>query len=86
MIKCSDGVGTPDDLRSRGCRIRTCRRRFDMDELYKRCPWMTCPFREKQEECECWPCRSIKLPTRYAQWGLAETEIAEFESEPEKTE
>ena len=46
---------------------------------------MTCPFREEQEECECWPCRSIKWPTGYAQWDLTEPEITEFESElPEK--
>ena len=57
-----DGVGTHDDLHYRGRRTRTCRRWIDTDELhvYKRCPWMTCPFREEQEECERCPCRSIK--------------------------
>jgi hypothetical protein len=48
---------------------------------------MTCPFQEEQEECECWPCRSITWPKGYAQWDLAEPEITEFESElPEKRE
>jgi len=85
MVKYADGVGTHDDLHYRGCRIRTCRRQIDLDELYRNCPWMTCPFQEEQEECECWPCRSIKWPKRYAQWGLTEPEITEFESElPEK--
>ena len=87
MVKYADGVGKHDDLHYRGCRIRTCRRQIDLDELYRNCPWMTCPFQEEQEECECWPCRSIKWPKRYAQWDLTEPEITEFESElPEKRE
>ena len=85
MVKYADGVGTHDDLHCRRCRIRTCRRQIDLDEQYRTCPWMTCPFQEEEEECECWPCRSIKWPTRYAQWDLPEPEITEFESElPEK--
>ena len=87
MVKYADRVETHDDLHSRGCRIRACRRRIDMDELYRKCQWMTYPFREEQEECECWPCRSIKWPTRYTQWVLTEAEITEFESElPKKRE
>ena len=75
---------TQMDLHYRGCRIRTCRRQIDLDELYRKCPWMTCPFQEEQEGCDCWPCRSIKWPKRYAQWDLTEPEITECESEPPK--
>ena len=78
---------TQMDLHYRGCRIRTCRRQIDLDELYRKCPWTTCPFHEEQEGCECWPCRSIKWPKRYAQWDLTEPEITECESElPKKRE
>ena len=33
MVKYADGVGTHDDLHYRGCMIRTCKRRIDMDDL-----------------------------------------------------
>ena len=36
MVIYADGVGLHDDLHYRGCRIRTCRRRIDMDGLYRR--------------------------------------------------
>ena len=75
------------DLHYRGCRIRTCRRQIDLDELYRNCPWARCPFQEQQRRCECCPRRSIKWPNRYAQWDLTEPETTVFESElPDKRE
>lgn len=68
MVKYADGIGTHSDLHTRGCRIRSCKRRVDLDELYREYPWMKCPFAGQQEGCECWPCRSSKWPARYTQW------------------
>ena len=81
MVSYSDGVGTHSDLHTRGCRIRSCRKRIDLDKMYRECPWMKCPYKGQQDGCECWPCRTVKWPERYGQWGLTESEISEFESE-----
>ena len=35
MVKYADGIGIHSDLHTRGCRIRSCRRRMDLDKVYR---------------------------------------------------
>ena len=65
LVQYSDGVCLHEwegerALHTRGCRIKVFKKNGDKDEVYKRSPWLECPFGGREEVCECWPCRKTK--------------------------
>ena len=80
MVQYPDGVATHDDLHKRGCRIKVFRRGVDVDALYARSPWMGCPLAGEEDGCACWPCKTVKWPGRYRDWGVSDEQIDILES------
>ena len=80
MVRYRDGVATHGDLHQIGCRIKVFRRNVDIDAIYERSPWLKCPLLGEEEACACWPCRTVKWPGRYREWGLSNAQIETLES------
>ena len=74
MIQYEDGIKAHRDLHTRGCKIKTFRRRIDLDERYRQDEGMKCPFRQEDDECVCYRCRTEKWPGLYATWALTESQ------------
>lgn len=79
LVQYAGGIGAHDHLHTVGCRIRTFRRKVDMDAMYQNSPWKGCPFKGKDEACICWPCRTEKWPRRYREGNLSTQQIKELE-------
>ena len=75
MVQYADGVGVPRDLHTRGCKIKTLRRRIDLDERYRQNQSMKCPFKQEDDKCVCYRCRTEKWPELYAKWALTESQV-----------
>ena len=80
MVRYPDGVATHNDLHKRGCRIKVFRENVDVDAIYARSPWMKCPLAGEEDGCTCWPCRTVKWPERYRNWGVSDEQIDILES------
>ena len=63
MVRYSDGSAVAHkDLHTRGCKIKEFRRPRDQRLYYQERPWEQCPYEGEEEDCECWPCHSVKWP------------------------
>ena len=49
MVQYDDGTVTHRDLHTRGCKIKTFKRRINLDERYRQDESMKCPFRQEDD-------------------------------------
>jgi hypothetical protein len=56
------------------------RRGVDVDALYATSPWMGCPLAGEEDDCACWPCKMVKWPGRYRNWGVSDEQTVILES------
>ena len=86
MVRYADGIGVHRDLHTRGCKIKTFKRRIDLDERYRQDESMKCPFKQEDDKCVCYRCRTEKWPGLYATRALTESQAELIKSiEPTKS-
>ena len=80
MVKYKDGIETHRDLHMMGYKIKTFKRRIDLDERYRQDESMKCPFRQEGDKWICRRCRTEKWPGLYAAWTLTESREEQIKS------
>ena len=80
MVQYDDEIVAHRDLHTRGCKIKTFKRRIDLDERYRQDESMKCPFRQEDDECVCYRCRTEKWPGLYAAWALTGSQEEQIKS------
>ena len=72
MVQYEDKIETHRDLHTRGCKIQTSKRRIDLDERYRQDEGMKCTFRQEDDKCVCYRCRTEKCTEKFCSF-LPET-------------
>ena len=76
IVQYPDGSAVAhDDLHTRGCRILEFRRDVNAAKRYDECPWLECPYKGEEEDCECRPCDRNKWPEWLRKTGMTQEEV-----------